>query len=143
MCRSARNRLQYAAILSLATDNNEDKDNDDGGTVDMTKIPRRVVLSHKEFACKCRMAYARCYYTVQGKTCRDKHVLLLDTSHWRFDMRKLIVGLSRATHGQYVHVATPADEQQLMAACAVPEGIDDDVAPSAYAADEDLWDLYC
>ena len=114
----------------------------------MNKTPRRDVLSRKEFACTCRMAYARCYYTVQGKTCRDKHVLLLDTSHKRFDMRKLIVGLSRATHGKHVHVATPADEQQLMAACAVPtreklEGADDDVAPSAYAADEDLWDLYC
>ena len=86
-----------------------------GGTIDMNKIPRRVVLSREEFARKCRMAYARCYYTVQGKTCHDTHILLLDTSHKHFDMRKLIVGMSRATHGKYVHVATTFDEERLLA----------------------------
>ena len=52
---------------------------------------------------------------MQGKTCRDKHILLLDTSHKHLDMRKLIVGMSRATHGKYVHVATPFDEERLLA----------------------------
>ena len=88
---------------------------DGNNTVDMNKIPRRVVLSHEEFARKCRMAYARCYYTVQGKTCRDKHILLLDTRHHeRVELRELIVGMSRATRGTYVHVATPFDEERLL-----------------------------
>ena len=38
----------------------------------------------------------------------------LDPSHKCFDMRKLIVGMSRATHGQYVHVATCADEKRML-----------------------------
>ena len=86
------------------------------------------------------------------KTCRDKHILLLDTNHRHFDMRKLIVGMSRATHGQYVHVATPADEQQLLAACGVQtvvalraeirDDVDNGVPPSEYAANEDHWDVY-
>ncbi len=60
------------------------------------------------------MPYARCYYTVQGKTYRDIHVVLLDTSHKCFDMRKLIVGMRRATHRQYVHVATGVDEKRML-----------------------------
>ena len=86
---------------------------DGNTTVDMNKIPRRAVLTREEFARKRRTAYARCYCTVQGKTCRDKH-LLLDTSHKHFDMRELIVGMGRAAHGKHVHVATPFDEERLL-----------------------------
>ena len=109
--------------VSLVGDNEQG----DGGTIDMNKIPRRVVLSHETCARKCRMAYARCYYTVQGKTCRDKHILLLDTSHKHFDMRKLIVGMSRARHGKYVHVATPFDEERLLAVRHEELGLDHDI----------------
>ncbi len=35
---------------------------------------------------------------------RDRHIVLLDTAHPYFSVRALIVGLSRATHGQYLHV---------------------------------------
>ena len=68
---------------------------DGNNTVDTNKIPKRVVLTREDVARKCRLAYARCYYTVQGETCRDKHRLLLDTSHKHFDMRELIVGKAR------------------------------------------------
>ena len=51
---------------------------------------------------------------MQGQTYCDTHVVLLDTAHKHFDMRKLIVGMSRATHGQYVHVATPVDEKRML-----------------------------
>ena len=101
-------------VVSLVGDD-EDNEYDPEGTQDMNKIPKRIVLSHSEFACKLRLPYAGCYYTVQGKTYRDTHVVLLDTSHKRFDMRKLIVGMSRTTHGQYVHVATGLDEKKLLA----------------------------
>ena len=60
-----------------------------------------------------RLPYARCYYTAQCKTYRNTYIVLLDTLHKRVDMRKLIVGMSRATHGQYVHVATCADEKRV------------------------------
>ena len=92
------------------------KEDDQGDTeaIDMNKIPKRIVLSRGDFVCKLRMPYARCYYTVQGKTYRDTHVVLMDTSHKHFDMRKLIVGMSRATHGKYVHVATGIDEKRML-----------------------------
>ena len=80
----------------------------------MHKIPKRLILSHVEFVTKLRLPYARCYYTVQGKTYRDKHILLLDTSHKRIGMRKLSVGMSRATHGKYVHVASEEVENKLL-----------------------------
>ena len=92
----------------------EGDDQEDAEAIDLNKIPKRIVLSHADFVCKLRMPYARCYYTVQGKTYRDTHVVLLDTSHKHFDMRKLIVGMSRVTHGKYVHVATVRDEKQML-----------------------------
>ena len=51
-----------------------------------------------------RLTHCMCYYTIQGQTTRDKHILLIDTEHPNFSRRALIVGLSRATHGQDVHV---------------------------------------
>ena len=52
-----------------------------------------------------RLTHAMCDYTIQGRTIRNKHILLIDTEHRNFPRRALIVGLSRATHGQVVHVA--------------------------------------
>ena len=100
-------------VVSLVGDS--DDHDQDPDAPDLNKIPRRLVLSHSDFACRLRLPYARCYYTVQGKTYRNTHIVLLDTSHKRFDMRKLIVGMSRATHGKYVHVATGLDEKKLLA----------------------------
>ncbi len=53
---------------------------------------------------------------MQGKSYRDTHIVPLDTLHKHFDMRKLILGMSRTTHGKYVHVATGLDEKKLLAA---------------------------
>ena len=63
---------------------------------------------------KKRQHCARCYLPVQGHTYPDTHVVLPDKSHRHFDMRKHIVGMSRATHGQFVHVATGIDEKRLL-----------------------------
>ena len=67
------------------------------------------------------MAHAMCYYTSQGRTIRDRHIVLLDTTHQHFSTRSLIVGLSRATHGSYLHVG---DEQAeaLFAGCGKRSG---------------------
>ena len=132
-----------------------DAEEDGNNTVDMNKIPKRVVLTREDFARKCRMADARCYYTVQGKTCRDKHILLLGTSHKHFVMRERIVGMSRATHGTYVHVATPFDEERLLAVrheeldldhdimCSgLGEGLDLDNMCSEHVVEDDDWGVY-
>ena len=50
-----------------------------------------------------RLTHAMCYYTTQGRTIKDKRILLFDTGHPHFSRRALIVGLSRARHGKHVH----------------------------------------
>ena len=35
---------------------------------------------------------------------RSRHIVLLDTTHQHFSVRALIVGLSRTTHGRWLHV---------------------------------------
>jgi hypothetical protein len=67
-----------------------------------------------------RMTYGFCYYSVQGATLRNRHVVLFDTHHKRhyFTLRHLIVGMSRATHGQYVHVLSAEQEPLMLAAAA-------------------------
>ena len=52
-----------------------------------------------------RLTHAMCYYTVQGRTIKDRRIMLIDTDHPHFSRRALIVGLSRATHNKVVHVA--------------------------------------
>ena len=63
-----------------------------------------------------RMTYGFCYYSVQGATLRNRHVVLFDTLHHKqyFTIRHLIVGMSRATHGKYVHVLSAEQERVLM-----------------------------
>jgi hypothetical protein len=53
-----------------------------------------------------RLCHAMCYYTSQGRTFRDIDVFLCDADGMRGDYgkRALIVGLSRATHSDFVHV---------------------------------------
>ena len=41
---------------------------------------------------------------------REKHICLMDTGNLHFTVRHLIVAISRATHGKYVHVPTSAQE---------------------------------
>ena len=57
-----------------------------------------------------RLCHAMCYYTCQGRTVRDRHIVLLDTRHKHFSVRAIIVGLSRATHGKYLHVGDDNSE---------------------------------
>ena len=57
-----------------------------------------------------RLCHAMCYYTVQGRTVRDRHIVLLDTENRNFSVLALIVGLSRATHGNFLHVGDDNSE---------------------------------
>ena len=58
----------------------------------------------EEVCAQLRLCHSLCYYTCQGRTIRDRHIVLLDTTHQHFSVRALIVGLSRATHGKWLHV---------------------------------------
>ena len=73
--------------MSLVGDDEDNEYDQDTEAPDLNRIPKRIILSHSDFASKLRLPYARCYYTVQGKTYRDTHITLLETMHKRFDMR--------------------------------------------------------
>ena len=79
-----------------------------GADDEAVEIPRDSVVS------QLRLTHAMCYYTCQGRTVKDRHIVLLDTDHSHFSTRSLIVGLSRATHGRYLHIG---DEQSEQAFC--------------------------
>ena len=70
----------------------------------------RVGVPLADACAQLRLCHAMCYYTVQGRTVRDRHIVLLDTAHLHFSVRALIVGLSRATHGRWLHVGDDASE---------------------------------
>ena len=67
-------------------------------------------VTHAEFARIFRPQHALVYANIQGRTMREKHICLLDTGNRNFTVRHLIVAISRATHGKYVHV--PDREQE-------------------------------
>ena len=66
-----------------------------------------------------RLQHALVYANIQGRTLREKHIALMDTANANFTVRHLIVALSRATHGKYVHVP---DGRQEAAALSEAEG---------------------
>ena len=84
----------------------EDEDDDD-----LANAPETVNMPLTDVPRVLRLTHAMCYFTVQGRTLRDKHLLLLDTTHSHFSRRALVVGMSRATHGSFVHVASNEYEQ--------------------------------
>ncbi len=70
--------------------------------VDLANAPHSVTLMAEETWRHVRITHALCYASVQGLTIRDKHILLKTRSP-HLTARDLNVGMSRATHGRYVH----------------------------------------
>ena len=68
-----------------------------------------VQVSLREASDHLRLCYAAVYYSCQGLTLRDQHVMLLDTDHRFFTLRHLYVGASRVTHSKYLHAAVVYD----------------------------------
>ena len=75
-----------------------------GASYETTRVPL------DEACTQLRLCHAMCYYTRQGPRVRDRHIVLLDTRHKHFSVRALIVGLSRATHGSYLHMGDDNSE---------------------------------
>jgi hypothetical protein len=73
-----------------------------------------IQLTYAEASQFLRLAHVLCYASVQGSTISE-HVLMLDLEHRYFSMRSLIVGMSRATHGRFVHMATQEQQRELLA----------------------------
>ena len=80
----------------------------------MKTAPVEIKLTHKTASEKLRLHHCVCYASLPSRTLRDVHVLLLDTTHPCFHMRKLIVAASRVTGGRYCHIATAKQEKQMI-----------------------------
>jgi hypothetical protein len=84
------------------------------------EIPSDLKLSRENVSKWLRLTHARCYGSIQGCTMEKQHILLIDTraptkgTPRHFSLRHLIVGVSRATHQDYVHIASVEDETWLM-----------------------------
>ena len=71
---------------------------------DPAKKATPIEIPIDDMCSQMRLCHAMCYYTIQGRTIRDRHIVLLDTSHPNFSVRALIVGLSRTNHGDWLHI---------------------------------------
>ena len=71
-------------------------------------------LTKREVSRYMRPQHALVYASIQGRTFRDKHIALLDWQSHLFTPRHLIVAISRATHGKFVHVLNHEEEQGLL-----------------------------
>ena len=69
-----------------------------GAKDESVKIPIDEVCS------QLRPTHAMCYYTMQGRTVKNRHMILLDTGSEHFSVRALIVGLSRVESGSFLHI---------------------------------------
>ncbi len=78
------------------------------------EIPAELKLTFDNVSKWLRPMHALCYGSIQGCTMADKRILLLDTQRPQFTLRHLIVGVSRATHQDKVHVADAGYERDLM-----------------------------
>ena len=90
-------------------------DGDDAPAIDAVGGKDGVYrLTHAKAAKILRLQHALVYASIQGRTMRQKRICLLNTDHRHFNVRHLIVAVSRATHGEYVHVADIDQEQDLL-----------------------------
>ena len=64
----------------------------------------RVTVPIEDVCSQLRPTHAMCYYTMQGRTVKNRHLVLLDTSSIYFSVRALIVGLSRVEKGSFLHI---------------------------------------
>ena len=100
----------------------EDEDEDEEDVlVDPAEgeIPADLKLTHANVSKWLRLTHARCYGSIQGCTMEKQHILLIDTRAVEgkvrhFSLRHMIVGMSRATHQDFVHFPTAKYEDDLM-----------------------------
>ena len=90
----------------------------------VAKLEGEIALDHRQASRWLRLPYAVTFRNAQGITAREMHVTVMNIDHPHFDVRSLIVGASRVTHGSYLHVPTAAQERAIIENC--PEVVDPD-----------------
>ena len=74
-----------------------------------------LTLSLEEVAKLMRPTHCLVYYTAQGRTFRNRTLLMLDVSARFFTLRHFIVGVSRVTSGEkYLRIASARQQEELM-----------------------------
>ena len=71
-------------------------------------------LTYQDASKYLRMQHALVYANIQGRTMRDEHLAILDWHGQGWNIRTLIVAMSRATHSKYVHILHADEERALL-----------------------------
>ena len=71
-------------------------------------------LTYQDASKYLRMQHALVYANIQGRTMRDEHLAILDWHGQGWNIRTLIVAMSRATHSKYVHILHADEERDLL-----------------------------
>ena len=97
-----------------------------------------IELTYEEASRWLRLGYAYTYYSIQGRTIRDRTIILLDTNSQHFNVRNLIVGISRAPLGSQIKIPTQKQEMAFMERLPdVPDEIDKNAPEELFEADDE------
>ena len=97
-----------------------------------------IELTYEEASRWLRLGYAYTYYSIQGRTIRDRTIMLLDTNSQHFNVRNLIVGISRAPLGSQIKIPTQKQEMAFMERLPdVPDEIDKNAPEELFEADDE------
>ena len=98
------------------------------------KLEGEVILNHSEASRWLRLPYCLTIRNSQGITVRNTRMMLMSLGVSHFSVRSLIVGSSRVTHGDLLHVPTARQEAALLGKCPeVP------LPPDACESEDDPW----
>ena len=86
--------------LALKEWRDDDEDEDD----EEEAVDTVIELTHQQTIQWLRLPYAFTYYTVQGRTLKNRQIVLEDKHNRYFTTRNFIVGMSRATDETLVHI---------------------------------------
>ena len=82
--------------------------------LEVQKLEDGIELTLEETSRWLRLSYAVCYYSIQGRTIKNRSILLLDTGHMYYTVRNLIVGISRASRGSQVMIPSRECERRFL-----------------------------
>ena len=74
-----------------------------------------ITLKWQEFVSTLRLTHALPYVYYQGRTVREKTLLLMNVDSPHFTMRHLILGLGRVSKSEFVKICSPARETKIVA----------------------------
>ena len=113
---------------------------------DLARVVREqdgIELTYEETSRWLRLAYALTYYSAQGRTIKDRTIMLLDSASRHFSIRNPIVGISRAPLGSQIKIPTVTQEEHILNRMpAVPDELNLEVATDGEVdgADDDAGD---